>query len=74
MSVFLLTSFCPVEKLYGLNVLKVIPIQVSEVQCLSHKRRASQGYITGTPPSPWAASLHSVLDMPCAPGKVGLPE
>ena len=42
-SVFLLTPLLTTEKLSDSNVLKVIPIQVTEVQCFSHMRRPARG-------------------------------
>ena len=43
MSVFLLTPLLSTIKLCGSNVLKVIPIQVSEFQYLFHERRETKG-------------------------------
>ena len=43
MSAFLFTPLLATEKLSGSNVLKVIPIQVIKIQCLSHIRRPAKG-------------------------------
>ena len=43
MNVFLLTPLLATEELCNPNVLKVIPIQVTVIQCLSHERRLAKG-------------------------------